>query len=108
MTDNALARLLRSAEARERARHADEVAVLFNGMFEADARRKMQQATGSGNDDQRLDQMRSEQDSIRHNALEERRTLGDTLTADEERERLDLASRRTFSGYYRPAGSEAE
>lgn len=110
MTDfDDLAALLRRAEARDRARQAEEVGAMFAEAFAADEARRLSTALGSQNDEHRLDQMRSERDAMRANELETRRFLGDTLDDFEERERLDLASRRDeITGYYAPADGGSE
>jgi hypothetical protein len=104
-----LGRLLRRAKARDERAQAEEVGDLLAGLFARSQETSIARVTGSdAAERERLDRVRSENDRARHNALEERRLLGGSLTEDEERELADLRARRNASGYYRPAEDGAQ
>lgn len=94
--------LLKRAEHKEREATKTAGAESLAEMMKADEERRMRTTFGTGSDAER-DRLRSEGDRLTHNDLELRRSLGDTLSDEEEAERAALAARRTSSGWYAPA-----
>lgn len=98
---NEIEAILRRAQARSRIEDAEKGGELMADMFADSTEKAFRSALGTGNDERRRDEMRSELAAMRHNELLMKDMFGE-LSPEESGEAADLASRRDDFGYYRP------